>query len=100
MKKKPPEYTEQTARKALEWHLGLFHANYTITDVVLSSARGYLKCTKFCRCTSVSPAVDVYFEEHFRTINIRSLYCNDKRKPYQLWDALKKFNVLKTEKEV
>ena len=31
---------------------------------------------------------------HFHTISLKGVYSHDKRYPYQLWDALKKFSVL------
>ena len=88
------------AKKALMGFLHWHHSKYTINDVFLSSARGYLGTTKECFCTC--PPFDGSYigidsgaqQGHFHTISLNGVYSKDKRYPYQLWDALKKFSVL------
>ena len=90
----------EEARNALRVFLSWRHSKYTINDVFLSSARGYLGTTKECFCTY--PPFDGSYigidrgaqQGHFHTISLNGVYSKDKRYPYQLWDALKKFSVL------
>jgi len=107
-KRKHKDYeSAEAAKKALIDFLLWYHSKYTIDDVYLSSARGYLGTTKECFCTS--PPFDGSYigidsgakQGHFHTISLNGIYSKDKRYPYQLWDALKKFSVLieKTEEK-
>lgn len=106
-KRKHKDYeTAEEARSALTIFLSWKHRKYSIGDVCLSQARGYLETTKPCFCTY--PPFDGSYigiasgakQGHFHTISLNRVYSKDKRYPYQLWDALKKFSVLeaKTEK--
>jgi len=105
-KRKHKDYeSAEEARNALINFLTWKHHKYSIDDICLSSARGYLKTTKLCCC--VYPPFDGSYigierganQGHFHTISLEGVYSRDKRYRYQLWDALKRFSVL-TEKKV
>ena len=107
-KRKHKDYeSAEEAKNALIDFLLWYHPKYTIDDVFLSLARGYLRTTKECFCTY--PPFDGSYigidsgaqQGHFHSISLSGIYSKDKRYPYQLWDALKKFSVLieKTEEE-
>ena len=75
--------------KQLEEFLNLYHPYYTINDVILSVARGYLQTTKPCDCKS-SSCVGKYYH----TISIHGVG-NPTRSslgtfvsPYKLWNDL------------
>jgi len=93
----------EEARNALIILLSWRHHKYTIDDVRLSVARGYLQTTKPCFCTY--PPFDGSYigidsgakQGHFHTISLNGVCSKDKRYPSQLWDALKKFSVLEGE---
>ena len=95
----------EEAKNALSIFLSWKHHKYSIGDVRLSSARGYLQTTKPCFCTY--PPFDGNYigiesgakQGHFHTISLSGVYSKDKRYPYQLWDALKKFAVLEVDPE-
>ena len=98
MKRKHKDFeTGDDARSTLITYLSRYHPFYTIDDVYLSNVRGYLKTTKKCFCRQ--PPFDgswMFFptDGHYHTIRIIGVCSKDKRYPYQLWDALKKFDVL------
>ena len=93
----------EEAKNALITFLSWKHTKYSLDDVRLSSARGYLQTTKPCFCTC--PPFDGNYigidsgakQGHFHTISLNGVYSKDKRYPYQLWDALKKFSVLEVD---
>ena len=100
-KRKHKDYkSAEEAKNALTIFLSWKHRKYSIDDVHLSSTRGYLQTTKPCFCTA--PPFDGSYigiergakQGHFHTISLNYVYSKDKRYPYQLWDALKKFSVL------
>ena len=104
MKRKHKDYeSAEEARNALINFLSRKHTKYSIGDVYLSLAHGYLETTKPCFCTY--PPFDGSYigidsgakQGHFHTISLNGVYSKDKRYPYQLWDALKKFSVLGAE---
>lgn len=95
----------EESREVLIIFLSWKHRKYTIDDVFLTSVRGYLGTTKECFCTY--PPFDGSYigidsgakQGHFHTISLNGIYSKDKRYPYQLWDALKRFSVLKEEEK-
>ena len=100
-KRKHKDYESgEEARRAIIIYLRYKYSKYTINDVFLSSVRGYLGTTKECFCTY--PPFDGSYigidsgakQGYFHTISLNGVYPKDKRYPYQLWDALEKFNVL------
>ena len=105
-KRKHKDYeSAEEARNALIHFLSWRHPKYSIGDVCLSLAHGYLNTTKPCFCTY--PPFDGSYigiesgakQGHFHSISLNGVYSLDKRYPYQLWDALKKFFVLEANKE-
>ena len=90
------DYTKKEAIETLKETLKRYHREYdgkrypiTMDDVELS-VRGYLHITKPFKWKYES-------EEKYFTIGLAGV-SKDRRCPYQLWDALKKYHILPEEK--
>lgn len=84
--------TKEHPIEYLKWWLACYHSNYTVDDVKMSEAKGYLRTTKPCNCTY--PPYDGYTnfipkgETHYHTLYIAGIR-GFGRGTYAFWRALK-----------
>jgi hypothetical protein len=73
-------YTKETATEALKLYVRFYHQKFRIEDMQLCSTRGYL-----------------YYKPYDASVSVRGVLRLRGSRAFELWDALKKFKILKYE---